>query len=331
MKSNLIHVFGSQLLVLLLLLLTVSPTSAINVDDSLWDGEFWRPCHNFGNGIRVSRTELEFKTECLRKSGKCFALPYGAVGFASHILTYYCLIINLRGKGPLAPWKDQENQGRNLLLCGLQLVSTVIIAALAGKRCDTSDDFEMLTAWLIATSIASALAGVLGRGTWLFARQKKTTFGDEYAMKYQQPSEQPTVPDNRMRRREKYGQWLTWGVVGGDWLAGCILGLLAALNTLILVYETVPAARNVSIGFGVCILIAIVVGLSACRRDRDRSRMSRFAIFVLVIFLYCLFYIDWLVAAVMGNWAGVPTALDRAGQVLFWTYFAFKRLALFTT
>ncbi|KAH9206521.1 hypothetical protein DL95DRAFT_469548 [Leptodontidium sp. 2 PMI_412] len=52
------------------------------------------------------------KTEALNKirdNVHYYALPYGGLGFGSHILTYYCMFVNAYGRRPLVPWKRQDS------------------------------------------------------------------------------------------------------------------------------------------------------------------------------------------------------------------------------
>jgi hypothetical protein len=51
--------------------------------------------------------------------------------------------------------------------------------------------------------------------------------------------------------------------------------------------------------------------------------------FFLLLGIYALFYIDWLVAAVMDNWTGTPDKLDRSERMIYLVYFACKRFVLF--
>lgn len=79
----------------------------------------------------------------------------------------------------------------------------------------------MLSIWLIMTSIASSLAGLLGRGRWIFIRSKEREENrsqdvvDEY--QYQQRAElalDVTQPGRNLEKRAKYGQWLSWFLIG---------------------------------------------------------------------------------------------------------------------
>jgi hypothetical protein len=288
----------------------------------------WQPG---GNGT--------FELACLRHSAECFALPYGGLGFASHVLTYYCLIINILGRRPLMPWKMQKNSHINLALGLAQLISTTITSVLATTRCaQHASEFIMLSIWLIMTSIASSLAGLLGRGRWIFIRSKEREENrsqdmvDEY--QYQQRAElalDVTQPGRNLEKRAKYGQWLSWFLIGSCWFTGSILGLLAALNTLIITWHTVAAARNLTFGFVGCVVFAVIASsiVTRCWPGDRSTRWSQIMKFFLLLGIYALFYIDWLVAAVMDNWAGAPDKLDKSGRIIYWVYFACKRFVLF--
>jgi hypothetical protein len=62
----------------------------------------------------------------IRRQIKCYALPYGALGCASHVLTYYCLVVNALGRKPLMPWKRQQYKWLNVVIGTLQLIGAVI-------------------------------------------------------------------------------------------------------------------------------------------------------------------------------------------------------------
>jgi hypothetical protein len=87
----------------------------------------------------------------------------------------------------------------------------------------------MLSIWLIMTSIASSLAGLLGRGRWIFIRSKEREENrsqdmvDEY--QYQQRAELELAvprPGRNLEKRAKYGQWLSWFLIGSCWFTGSI-------------------------------------------------------------------------------------------------------------
>jgi hypothetical protein len=56
----------------------------------------------------------------------CYGLPYGAIGFVSHLLTYYTMAALAFEKTPLMPWRDLNNGVQNLPLAITKLIFTTI-------------------------------------------------------------------------------------------------------------------------------------------------------------------------------------------------------------
>jgi hypothetical protein len=118
---------------------------------------------------------------------------------------------------------------------------------------------------------------------------------DEY--QYQQRAELElgvTQPRRNLEKRAKYGQWLSWFLIGSCWFTGSILGLLAALNTLIITWHTVAAARNLTFGFAGCVVFVAIVS-SIVTRYWPGGRLIRWpqtVKFFLLLGIYALFYID---------------------------------------
>jgi hypothetical protein len=64
---------------------------------------------------------------------KCYALPYGVLGFVSHMLTYYAYGMLLRKLGPRR--HNLKRKKLDIFLSIFGLVATVTIAIVNGKRC----------------------------------------------------------------------------------------------------------------------------------------------------------------------------------------------------
>ncbi|KAJ9638225.1 hypothetical protein H2201_005335 [Coniosporium apollinis] len=144
----------------------------------------------------------------------------------------------------------------------------------------------------------------------------------------------------------KYGQWFSWGLIISIWIIGCFIGFIGSVRIAAKVWHVVKQVREITIWFflppGIMIGLTILWCWATGRDKEGRSRAmtedefrilwvlmkwtSKVCLFFLV---FMLVYMDWLLAAVTGNWSGVPSKLDKGGQILYWVYFACKRLALF--
>ena len=70
---------------------------------------------------------------------KCYALPYGGFGFASHILTYYAMAMICIGRRPLAPWTRLRGPRKwNMSLAIIKLIFTIIPSVVTMVRCSHS-------------------------------------------------------------------------------------------------------------------------------------------------------------------------------------------------
>ncbi|KAF4629736.1 hypothetical protein G7Y89_g8408 [Cudoniella acicularis] len=108
----------------------------------------------------------------IRASVHCYALPYGATGCASQILTYYCLMANALGRKPLMPWKFQQYNYFNIVIGIGQLVGSCYTSGLTVSRCKGSKEMQLLGIWMTPTSIAAGIASTLSHGRWIGTTRK---------------------------------------------------------------------------------------------------------------------------------------------------------------
>lgn len=96
------------------------------------------------------------------------ALPYGAIGFISHILTYYTIICLLCGVPPLCPWRDLQQPRLNMgiAVSGVLLGNTVTIVTIF--QCHRTWELTLIAVWKSALSVA--LAGICAHGSLLSAK-----------------------------------------------------------------------------------------------------------------------------------------------------------------
>ena len=381
---------------LLVLLSSVSLANA--VDTRCGDAHVFPRQRVIANNSSPGKNKTEVLIK-LRDNVHCYALPYGGLGFGSHVMTYYCMFVNAYGRRPLVPWKRQEYQKLDVLIGFLQLVGTTIAGTLTITRCRGESQLQLLGIWMVLTSGASSIAAMFGHGRWLFVGRSRAggsngntrappivaydpngfeTREDGYNIQsapYRTSSKPyplatyPSAPqyepvnmrggfgrqgfwsrDRTDFRQEgnEYGQWLSWGLIISLWLVGCAMGFIGSVGIAKKVWDEVSKVRQITIWFfmpaAVMIGLSILVCTCTGRKKSDGSyeftpdeeRMHLFMLkwtakICLLLLVFMLIYMDWLLAAVTGNWSGVPSKLDKGGKVLYWAYFACKRFALFSS
>lgn len=83
---------------------------------------------------------------------KCYALPYGGIGFLSHALTYFTVFCLANGRSPWRPWKKLDGRKWNLAVGILGLVITLPLTALTMYRCKRTWAFILIGVWKLIFS-----------------------------------------------------------------------------------------------------------------------------------------------------------------------------------
>lgn len=91
----------------------------------------------------------------------CYALPFGGIGFASHMLTYYTAAMLYLGRQPLRPWNRLNHQRFDLILGSVQLVITIVLTSISISRCWRAWPFAMLGVWMLTTSVCVSVLPML--------------------------------------------------------------------------------------------------------------------------------------------------------------------------
>jgi hypothetical protein len=238
---------------------------------------------------------------------QCHGIPYGGIGFASHILTYYTLACLYAGSQPLFPWRRIRHTGWGSLLGVITFIASISLSVFTVIRCRNRWQFILIAVWKICLSATLALS----------------TLTVAILSKLDSPWDEPRARDE-----------ITEGST--PWLILYVLGLIIGLVGLgSLVKETWDdhTIRVITYAFGGVTLgsaaIAGIVGLIAsCGDDGDPSGLAALPLVcVLVVVVLGVLYSDWILGEIAGNLAGVPSGDIR---ILYWAYFVAKRLPMLT-
>lgn len=95
------------------------------------------------------------------EEASCYSLPFGGIGFASHMLTYYTAVMLYLGRQPMRPWKQLAHKRFDLILGSVQLVITIVLTSISISRCWRSWPFATLGVWMLTTSVCVSVLPML--------------------------------------------------------------------------------------------------------------------------------------------------------------------------
>ncbi|KUJ17721.1 uncharacterized protein LY89DRAFT_781865 [Mollisia scopiformis] len=316
---------------------------------------------------------------------KCYNLPYGGIGFTSHVLTYYTVVTMLLGRTPIfpRPFDELKHYGWDIFLSIIGIIGTVTVTGLNISACRNRWQFVCIGVWKLTMSFT--LCSI----TW-----HQSVAVDNFKTQIE-------LVNNPARRREYYSR--TTNLVFKDWkrrpvqptptrfefryypqasfwlilyFVGTVIGMTGLMSLVMQLFSTHSQIRIITgifasvaflplfiwfLVFFVYASVLLAQALAAAfiwlfnyllyftHLDDSVGSVEMnwktewnikkheinfeavwfgFAYSTAIFGLFGAFYCDWVLASIAGNWAGLPSS-DTA--VLYWIYFASKRLPMLST
>lgn len=108
-----------------------------------------------------------------------------------------------------------------------------------------------------------------------------------------------------------------WFLIALLWLSSCAMGGVGTVGIAIAAFSSVSAIWKITVGFfsiPLFFVFIFCVSITCNRNNKDRL-IDRIALRVFFLFsVALLFYMDWLLAAITGNWWGSPKDLAKADR-----------------
>ncbi|KAF2181318.1 hypothetical protein K469DRAFT_261765 [Zopfia rhizophila CBS 207.26] len=240
---------------------------------------------------------------------KCYSLPFGGIGFASHILTYWTVAFLFAERKPLPPFSKLRHSTWDIWIAIISLVICAPIAGFTIFRCIVRWQFVLITVWKTTMSLTLAVVG-LHRSL----RLRK--------------------PKNYNGKAEPSKGIYAWLVLYG---LGTIVGLVGLFSLVSQTIRSNAKVRIITIVFGtvtfaICVLVICTIVLMILDEDESKAYAAGWGIgllpvvLVLGVGILAAFYSDWILGAIASNnWTGAPSGNNTW---LYWAYFAAKRLPL---
>ena len=84
---------------------------------------------------------------------RCYVLPYGALGFITHLLTSYCVACLARGRSPWHPGSRLQRPKLDIVLAMAGLMISLFINMLVVFKCWNSWEFILIAVWKVFLSL----------------------------------------------------------------------------------------------------------------------------------------------------------------------------------
>ena len=243
---------------------------------------------------------------------KCYSLPYGGVGFLSHILTYWTVAMLISGRSPML-FGELKHWFMDLVLGIGSLCVSMVLSILAIVRCHSDWPFTLIATWKMLLSMSLSFIAI-----------------------------HRAIEIHRDRKTTKPAFWLIL------YCTGIIIGLTGLIALCVQNWSDRTRAMEIICGVfgGTVILLTVILVVIAIWAD-DAIKESKlvkamshgfdfFLFLLLVVGIMTALWSDWIIAALVvrdrgdrngGGWAGTPSS-DIAW--LYWSYFAAKRLPFFS-
>lgn len=240
---------------------------------------------------------------------KCYSLPYGGIGFLSHVLTYWTILVLGFGRKPYWPWSRLSAGKFDLCLSIIQLFVTVAIASFTIARCRSRWQFILLAVWKLVMGMVV--------GAWGISASRNAMKASKYEL----------LKTPRIWSSED-ATWMTLFI----YAAAAVVGLVGLIS-LVVQNFWIPGVWKITTVFGslilgtglACLALWWCVDSSGEKEGARRHRHSKallrglgfssFGVIPTLMLILAAFYSDWVLGALAGNLVGVPSG-DNA--YLYW-------------
>jgi len=261
---------------------------------------------------------------------KCYSLPYGGIGFLSHVLTYWQIFWIGLGLKPLAPWSRLKHSLLDLALASIGLILSVAMSIIAIVRCREDWQFLLIAVWKLTLSVSLGCTCV-HRGLILDKVRRETNAQD---IELTHPQLGPRLKGNQGRNGNS--SWIPtpifWVLIYALGVIVGMVGLCSVVNKNIHIHKVMEFT---AIWWALGTIFCLIPGLCymifkrrACDGGGYCMSFWMFAVVGVCFFeAFSVLYSDWVLGIVGDNLAGAPSS-DIVK--LYWIYFVAKRLSLFS-
>ncbi|KAJ3535627.1 hypothetical protein NMY22_g6403 [Coprinellus aureogranulatus] len=314
-------------------------------------------------GSSMASTSID-SLESLSEEIKCYSLPYGALGFASHVLTYYTILCLWFGRKPLWPFSRVSYSWFDLALGGIGLLISTLLSIVTIVRCKNSWELLVIGVWKMAMSLLNGITAIhvavmviLKKRKMKRARRREASGsssdgGDEVQVEKGEEipgnvRNEPGAGDHDEGDRDRDVEaempikvvlnpmrWVSWWVV--LYIPGMFAGVVGLMALVVKDHKVHPGVLKLTAGFYTVVgagVLVVAAGVLYRLRNAEDGPTARRLVFGGLIWMVgtfsvlAVFYSDWALGMMTDNIPGLPSGDASA---LYWTYWISKRLPMFS-
>ncbi|KAH9474788.1 hypothetical protein JR316_0013253 [Psilocybe cubensis] len=235
----------------------------------------------------------------------CYSLPFGLLGFISHVLTYYTIACLWFGRKPLWPFSKIANSKFDIILGSLGVSLCIIMSIVTMIKCKNTWQLLVIAVWKLSMSL---LSGMTALHVAILVINN---------------------PDDDIQLKSKTSAW--WLVL---YIPGMVAGMIGLMSLVVKVTDRSETVLGLTIAFysvvGASLVVGIISMILTCYLGSGESGKVAATGFLVTIALFIVlsaFYSDWCLGIMLDNLLGTPSS-DNSG--FYWTYFIAKRLTMFS-
>jgi len=108
----------------------------------------------------LSTRSIALQQDIPQQELHCYSLPFGALGFISHVLTYYTIACLWFGRKPLWPFKRISNSKFDLVLGFVGISLCIIMSIVTMIRCKNTWQLLVIAVWKLSMSLLNGLTAL---------------------------------------------------------------------------------------------------------------------------------------------------------------------------
>ncbi|KAH6910728.1 hypothetical protein BKA70DRAFT_92241 [Coprinopsis sp. MPI-PUGE-AT-0042] len=108
----------------------------------------------------LDESEAALRLEAFSEEVKCYNLPYGILGFVSHVLTYYTILCLWLGRKPFWPFSRVKFSRFDLALGGVGLLVSTLLSIVTIVRCKDNWELTVIAVWKLGMSLLNGATAI---------------------------------------------------------------------------------------------------------------------------------------------------------------------------